>query len=456
MAIKLRQSTASQEVPLGYFVDSTDGNTEETALTIANTDIKLWKMGATSLANKNSGGATHMANGLYYCVLDATDTNTLGALVVFVHVSGALAVRVECEVLPAAVYDALIAGTGYFQSNAVQISGDGTAADNLEAMLDGTRAKLYLSQLSIVASGNDTALVATGAGTGNGIAATGGTTGIGLVAQGGDGGGGDGGPGMYVHGGENANGLHLAGGALPDVGMGYGTTGLRADGLGTSAGMIAFGGDEGGAGFEVTGGTGGVGLLTVGAGGMAGISAQNDASAPALLDNGASVEDMVWDAVIANHVDSGTTGAALDAGGGGGGDIASINGSAPAAVNLRKMFDGTGYAAGTSSIGSVTGTTQANLVSILGSVGDASLLGSIAHGAVGGAAVAGTLTTTEMTTNLAETTNNHFKPPQVVKFLNGPLAGQARAITGYVGATKKLQFAALTEAPLAGQTFIII
>lgn len=111
MAIKLRQSTAAQEIPLGYFVDSGDGDVEETGLTIANTDIKLWKMGATSLANKNSGGATHMSNGIYYAVLDATDTNTLGALVAFIHVAGALTVRVECEVLSANVYDSLIAGT---------------------------------------------------------------------------------------------------------------------------------------------------------------------------------------------------------------------------------------------------------------------------------------------------------------------------------------------------------
>lgn len=105
MAIDLRQSTASQEIPLGYFLDSTDGNTEETGLTIANTDIKIWKTGATTLANKNSGGATHISNGIYYAVLDATDTNTIGPLVIFVHVSGALAVRVECNVLDEAVYD---------------------------------------------------------------------------------------------------------------------------------------------------------------------------------------------------------------------------------------------------------------------------------------------------------------------------------------------------------------
>ena len=123
MAIKLKQSTASQEIPLGYFLDSSDGDTEETGLTIANTDIKLWKMGATTLANKNSGGATHISNGVYYCTLDATDTNTLGALIIFVHVSGALAIRVECEVLPANVYDSWIAGSDYLQIDAVQWGG---------------------------------------------------------------------------------------------------------------------------------------------------------------------------------------------------------------------------------------------------------------------------------------------------------------------------------------------
>lgn len=127
MTIRLKQSTASQEIPLGYFVAATDGNTEETGLTIANTDIKLWKMGATTLANKNSGGATHISNGIYYAVLDATDTNTLGALVVFVHVAGAWSVRVECEVLPANVYESLIAGTEWLEAttlrNDVNVSG---------------------------------------------------------------------------------------------------------------------------------------------------------------------------------------------------------------------------------------------------------------------------------------------------------------------------------------------
>ena len=107
----LRQSTASQEVLIGRFVDSTDGNTEETALTIANTDIKIWKTGATTLANKNSGGATHISNGDYYATLDATDTDTIGPLKISVHVAGALSVQVWCCVLDEAVYDALFGTT---------------------------------------------------------------------------------------------------------------------------------------------------------------------------------------------------------------------------------------------------------------------------------------------------------------------------------------------------------
>lgn len=110
MTIYLKQSTASQEVLLGPFVDSTDGNTAETGLTIANTDIKLHKTGATTLASKNSGGATHISNGNYYAVLDATDTDTLGPLAIVVQVAGALAVRHQAVVLAANIYDSLIGG----------------------------------------------------------------------------------------------------------------------------------------------------------------------------------------------------------------------------------------------------------------------------------------------------------------------------------------------------------
>lgn len=98
MAIELEHATAGQEVPLGPFLSDTDGKTPLTGLTIANTDIKVWKNGGVSLVNKNSGGATHMANGVYYATLDAVDTVAAGPLVLFVHPSGALPIRVECVV----------------------------------------------------------------------------------------------------------------------------------------------------------------------------------------------------------------------------------------------------------------------------------------------------------------------------------------------------------------------
>jgi hypothetical protein len=133
--IPLKYNTASQEIPLGYFLDSTDGNAEETGLTIGNTDIKLWKNGAATLANKNAGGATHIANGLYYAVLDATDTNTIGPLVIFVHVAGALAVRVECCVYASTVYDALFTASGMLGVNVVGIAGTVQTAADLGAEL---------------------------------------------------------------------------------------------------------------------------------------------------------------------------------------------------------------------------------------------------------------------------------------------------------------------------------
>jgi hypothetical protein len=114
----LRQSTASQEVPLGYFVDDANGNSEEVGLTILNTDIQLWKNGGTTLTAKSAGSATHISNGIYYAVLNATDSDTAGPMKLFVHVAGALPVVVSCTVLTANAYDTLFS-TDYFDVNVV-------------------------------------------------------------------------------------------------------------------------------------------------------------------------------------------------------------------------------------------------------------------------------------------------------------------------------------------------
>ncbi len=71
-----------------------------------------------------------------------------------------------------------------------------------------------------------------------------------------------------------------------------------------------------------------------------------------------------------------------------------------------------------------------------------------------GAAIAGTLSTTEMTTDLTETTNNHYKG-LVLKWTTGALAEQGTEITAYDGATKKLTYTAVTDAPAATDKFVI-
>jgi len=111
MARFLKQSTASQEAVIGPFVDDTDAITLETGLSIANTDIKLVKGGTTVQVNKDSGGATHLANGMFHLTFNASDTSALGILDVSVKKSGALLVREVFYVLDAEAFDALH-GTG--------------------------------------------------------------------------------------------------------------------------------------------------------------------------------------------------------------------------------------------------------------------------------------------------------------------------------------------------------
>lgn len=102
----LKQSTAVTRT-MGPFYDSTDGVTLETALTITATDVKVIKNGGAS-ANKNSASAeSHLANGLYTLTLDATDTGTLGELIVHVNESGALLNVEYFQVVPANAYDAI-------------------------------------------------------------------------------------------------------------------------------------------------------------------------------------------------------------------------------------------------------------------------------------------------------------------------------------------------------------
>lgn len=114
----LKQSTAV-DVLVGPMVDSTDGVTAETGLTIAQADVQLSKNGQTMAQKNDVTACEHDANGYYNCELDATDTNTVGQLTVTVSESGALPVRFDFQVMEEAIYDALYgASAGGFDANA--------------------------------------------------------------------------------------------------------------------------------------------------------------------------------------------------------------------------------------------------------------------------------------------------------------------------------------------------
>lgn len=81
-------------------------------------------------------------------------------------------------------------------------------------------------------------------------------------------------------------------------------------------------------------------------------------------------------------------------------------------------------------------------------------IGESFAGIVEGAAQAGTLSTTQATTNLTEATDNHYNGRTLV-WITGVLAGQATTITDYDGTSKILTFTACTEAPSASDRFLI-
>jgi hypothetical protein len=141
MATLLKQSTAVN-IKLGPFVDDEDGVTPLTSLTISQADVRLAKNDGNWGQKSQSGSATHEENGWYEISLSATDTNTLGTLIVAVNESGALPVWREFQVVPENAYDSLVAGSDNLQVDTVQWGGTAVASANV--LIDGaiTAAKI--------------------------------------------------------------------------------------------------------------------------------------------------------------------------------------------------------------------------------------------------------------------------------------------------------------------------
>lgn len=157
MGLFLRQSTAAT-FRIGPFLDDTDGKTAETSLTLTQPDFRLSKAGGAFAQKNDATSGSHDENGYYTCVLNATDTNTLGQLRIHVAEAGALPVWVEAMVMPVNVWDSLF-GADSLQVHAVEIANDLITAAAIAADAIGS-SELAASAVTEIQTGLATDTVA--------------------------------------------------------------------------------------------------------------------------------------------------------------------------------------------------------------------------------------------------------------------------------------------------------
>ena len=396
----LKQSTAAT-IKIGPFVDSTDGVTAETGLTISQADIRLSKNGGAFAQTNNATGATHDENGYYGVPLDTTDTNTLGRLRVAVNESGSLPVWQDFMVVNANVYDSLIGGSDNLQVDTVQIEGS-DATDQINAAADTALADYDAPTKAELDSG----LAAL-----NDLDAAGVRSAVGLAS---------------------AN-LDTQLSAIDTV----------VDGIQT----------------DLDNGTDGLGAIKA------------DTAAILIDTNELQTDDVPGLIAALNDLDAAGIRTAVG--------LASANldtqlGALPTAAENRAEMDSNStqlaaIVANTNELqtddvpGLIAALNDPTAAAVADAVWDearsghttAGTFGESFNGVVNGQAATGTLSTTQMTTNLTEATDDHYNG-RIVVFITGVLAGQATDITDYTGSTKLITMTALTEAPSNGDRFVIV
>jgi hypothetical protein len=240
------------------------------------------------------------------------------------------AINTAVSGITAEIYDissrlpAALTGAGNMKADMVAVSGDAPAADAFETMLDGSGGnKLSLSQLNIVASANDPAILASGSGSGAGIAATGGATAPGLAATGGatsgdgikalgQGSGSNTAYGFNVVAGPNSDGAHYHGGATTGDGITFHapTSGYGARFIGTGVGSDIDGSLSSEQINQIADQVWDEQIADHTSLGTVATSLAN-ASAPTASE----VADAVWDEAVGAHVGVGSTGEALTSAG---------------------------------------------------------------------------------------------------------------------------------------------
>ena len=129
----LRQSTAAT-LTIGPILDA--NGAEYTGAVIG--DISISKNG-TLTALASAATLTHSANGIYSLALTTGNTDTLGRLQLVCNKSTYQMPLVGANVVPAMVYDSLVDGTDYLQSDIVQLNGSTQNADRMPIAVNSNR-----------------------------------------------------------------------------------------------------------------------------------------------------------------------------------------------------------------------------------------------------------------------------------------------------------------------------
>ena len=101
----LRANTAA-DIKIGPFVDSVDGVTLESGLTISQVDVVLSKNGSRLSQKYRADSLVYDSHGYYWLSLGKADTNTVGRLKIIINESGSLLVVQTYQVLEETKYDA--------------------------------------------------------------------------------------------------------------------------------------------------------------------------------------------------------------------------------------------------------------------------------------------------------------------------------------------------------------
>ena len=170
MTIPIRKNTA-QIITVGPFLDKTDGVSPELSLTVTGCHITLVAdtadgsaptlvIDADATASGGDNDLVHITNdnaGYYSLELTAAQTNRVGGGRLCINDDDVhCPVFHELEFLPANVYDSRF-GTDKLQVDAVEVSGDSTAADNLESACDNYSVTRGLAGTALPAAAADAA-----------------------------------------------------------------------------------------------------------------------------------------------------------------------------------------------------------------------------------------------------------------------------------------------------------